>query len=335
MLILLIIGLVIAAHIAGLVAVIVGHWKLYRSKRAGHLFYVLPLSWYLFVLISLMVTGSLEEHWSRPIDWDYSYQYLTALISVVLASGHGLWVARLLHQPGRPVLCSLVLLSTSLLFLLPPLGLMLALVALRWIRQSEGRLFGRGGALASLVANGVVMLWLSAAWVSYCWTPSETSVRSANMGTPSVLPASNPAVAVVPTAPPLAISATGSQARAATPTNSGTFSGEWTAQFNFERNTRNPAEPPHPWESFLLSVTQEVHSVRGQMQGTSLGVSGNFSGSEENGLFHGTMRLSWDTHDWEELTLTLNEDRTRATGRAVFRASSDERHYYNLELRRR
>jgi hypothetical protein len=45
------------------------------------------------------------------------------------------------------------------------------------------------------------------------------------------------------------------------------------------------------------------------------------------------LRLSWDTHDWEEFTLALNEDRTRATGRAVFRANPQEQHFYKVELR--
>jgi hypothetical protein len=68
------------------------------------------------------------------------------LVAVVLMSLHGLWVARLLRQTGAQALCSWVLLSASLLLLLPSLGVILALVALRRIRESDGRLSGRRGA---------------------------------------------------------------------------------------------------------------------------------------------------------------------------------------------
>jgi hypothetical protein len=346
-------GLVIVAHLVGLPLVIWGHFQLYRSKRSKHLFYVLPLSWY-FISLGCLVLGMIcQDRWSSwTWNQDYVAQYLVCLVAVVLMSAHGLWVARWLRSADGPVLCSWVLVSVSLLLLLPPLGLILALAALRRIRRSEGRLFGRAGAWASFAANVGMSLWLSVAVIcnrsewfgrtakpTYAGTnlkfPSASGAAyyqamglflpsGTNAAANATAPGSNTNLAPVPATPVREDPAW---------FGSGPFSSHWIAQFNFERNTRNPAEPPHPWETFSLTLTQEVHAVRGQMRGNNFGVSGRLSGIEADGHFQGALRLSWDTHDWEEFTLALNEDRTRATGRAVFRASPEEQHYYKVELR--
>ena len=345
-------GVVIVAHLVALPLVISGHFKLYRTKRTKPLIYVLPLSWYFISLGCLVVGAICQDRWSyRSWNSDDAARYLISLVAIVLMSLHGLWVARLLRQPDTPVLCPWVLLSVSFLLLLPPLGAILALMALRRIRQSDGRLYGLRGARASFAANVAVSLWLLVA-VACNWSEwFGSSGGAARTGTGPVVPA--PLVTTSQTAPPLAMSDTGVVTMAAAPvTNrslspvpaaparedpawfgSGPFSGHWIAQFDFERNTRNTAEPPHPWETFLLTLTQEVRAVRGQMRGKNFGMTGRLSGVEYEGRFQGAMRLSWDTHDWEEFTLAFNEGRTRATGRAVFCASPQERHYYKVELR--
>lgn len=345
-------GLVIVAHLVGLPLVIWGHFRLYRSKRPKHLFYVLPLSWY-FISSGCLVLGMIcQDRWSRwTWNQDYVAQYLVCLVAVVLMSAHGLWVARLLRRAEGPVLCSWVLVSASLILLLPPLGLVLALVALRRIRRSEGRLFGRGGAWASFASNVGMSLWLSVAVICNWSEWFGSSGAAGKIGPGPVL--TSPLITTSSTVRPLAIAITNAAKAATAPeTNgslapvpatparedpawfgSGPFSGHWIAQFNFERNTRNPVEPPHPWETFSLTLTQEVHAVRGQMRGMNYRVTGRLSGIETDGRFQGVLRFSWDTHDWEEFTLTLNEDRTRATGRAVFHANPQEQHYYKVELR--
>lgn len=347
-----VLGLVVVAHLVGLPLVIWGHVKLYRSKRTGPLIYVLPLSWYFISLVCFVVGGICQDRWSyRTWSDDSAAQYLVCLVAVVVMSLHGLWVARLLRQAGAPALCSWVLVSASLLLLLPPVGVILALLALRRIRESDGRLYGLRGVWASLAANVGMSLWLSVAlagnWSEWCGRSGGGEKTKPSPGLPAPFITTSQAIR------PLAMADTGAATTATAPGpngslsqgpagpaqddpawfGSGPFSGRWIAQFDFERNTRNTAERPHPWETFVLTLTQEVHTVRGQLRGKNLGASGRVSGVEQDGRFQGAMRLSWDNHDWEELTLALNEDRTRATGRAVFRASPQEQHYYKVELR--
>jgi hypothetical protein len=350
----LLLGLLIVAHLVGLPLAIWGHVKLYRTKRPGPLVYVLPLSWYFISLGCLAVGGVCQDRWSR-LSWnsDSAAHYWISVVAVVLMSLHGLWVARLLRQAGAPGLCSWVLVSASLLLLLPPLGVILALVALRRIRESNGRLYGLRGAWASLAANLAMSLLFLVATVNHWPGWFGRNDRPAYVGTNLSFPtASGPAYyqamgLFLPSGTNAVTNVTviGSDTNlAAVPAapawedpawfGSGPFSGHWIADFNFERNTRHTAESPHPWETFFLTLTQEVHAVRGQMRGKNFGVNGRVSGVEADGRFQGAMRLSWDNHDWEEFTLALNEDRTRATGRAVFRANPQEQHYYKVELRR-
>jgi hypothetical protein len=216
----------------------------------------------------------------------------------------------LLRQTGAPALCASVLLSASLLLLLPPLGVILALVALRRIRASDGRLYGLRGAWASLAANVGMSLWLSVALACNWSEWFGSSGGAGKTGTNPVFPA--PSITTSQAIHPVAKSETGAVTTATAPGpnrtsspgpagrvqedaawfGSGPFSGHWIAQFNFERNTRNTAEPPHPWETFFLNLTQEVHTVRGQMRGKNLGASGRLSGVEADGRFQGAMRLS-------------------------------------------
>ena len=341
-------GLVLLGHLVALPLVIWGHVKLYRSRRPAHLVYVLPLSWYFISLTSFIVGYHCQDRWSyRAWSDDSTAQYVIAMLIVVLLALHGLWVARLMQRADGPALCRWVLASAGLLLLAPPLGVVLALVAVQRIRRSEGRLFGFGGAWVSLAANlATSLLFLVATvnqWPGWFGRNSSPAYAGTNLAWPSAsgqayyesiglsLPTGTTAAATASTNPapvPARVVAEDSAWF-----GSGPFSGHWIAEFNFERNTRNPAERPHAWETFSLTLTQEVHTVRGQMRGQRFQVSGRVSGVEADGRLQGVMRLSWDNHDWEELTLAFNESRTRATGRAVFCANPEERHYYKVELR--
>ena len=212
----MLLGLVIVAHLVGLPLVIWGHVKLYRSKRPGPLIYVLPLSWYLISLVCLVVGGICQDRWSYCA-WndDYTAHYLICVVAVVLMSLHGLWVARLLRQAGAPALCSWVLLSASLLLLLPPLGVILALVALRRIRESDGRLYGLRGAWASLAANVGMSLWLSVALACNWSEWFGSSGGAAKTGTSPVFPA--PLITTSQAIRPLAMSDTGAVTTATAP----------------------------------------------------------------------------------------------------------------------
>ncbi len=114
----------------------------------------------------------------------------------------------------------------------------------------------------------------------------------------------------------------------------GLFAGNWAAEFTFDRNTANQREPIHPWFTFAVQLAQEGDRLRGRMSGTSLNVSGVISGQVQNTVFQGTMRLSWDQHDWELLTFTLTPDGKRAVGKAVFNANPNEKHVYFVAFTR-
>jgi hypothetical protein len=358
---LLLLGVVVSFHIAVLTFIISGHRKLWRTKRANHLAYVLPVTWYAIALTAWLLAWKVYPDVDWPISWpigrhpEFESNYLFVFLAVVLASAHGFLLERLLREPGRPTLYRLVLISAGCTVLLPPLGFILAYRALRRIRNSEGRLYGRGGAWSSLAINGLVLIWLLVGVSTYLYDCYESGTgpfagNPVAVSSPPGIPASPPepsSTASVP-ASPGAMAASHVDHSNPAPANlpavatnlsepdlgSGPFSGKWIAQFTFVKNTRNPAEPGHPWFAFACTMTQRVAAVHGSLKAVNGNVSGVLSGSGEDGQFHGTMRLSWDQHDWEELTLNLNEDAMEATGQAVFRASENERHYYNLVLRR-
>ena len=110
------------------------------------------------------------------------------------------------------------------------------------------------------------------------------------------------------------------------------FAGQWRAEFTFERNTAHSSEPPHPWMVFDLTLTQSGETVIGVMQ--SSGVGGTISGKVTARALRGTMRLSWDQHDWDNLSLDLSEDGWTGQGKAIFGASNTEKHYYSVALKR-
>lgn len=113
------------------------------------------------------------------------------------------------------------------------------------------------------------------------------------------------------------------------------FAGAWIAEFEFERNTANPQEPRHGWHAFNLDLEEKVDMVHGRMSGRAVACTGTVSGRVQQGALDGTMRLSWDQHDWDSLTLQMDDDHRAGTGMAVFGASATEKHYYSIELKRR
>ena len=148
----------------------------------------------------------------------------------------------------------------------------------------------------------------------------ETMTRDASRSTRMIAPAAAPA-APAPSAP----------AAAATPE---LFDGTWTAAFTFERNTRNTAEQPHPWIIFRLRLQQTGQQVTGTLEGTDNNVTGTVSGRADGSMLKGTMRLSWDSQDWETFNLNLDAGGAGGNGTAVFRANEREQHFYSIVLSR-
>lgn len=110
------------------------------------------------------------------------------------------------------------------------------------------------------------------------------------------------------------------------------FNGRWRTVFTFEDNTKNPAEQKHPWLTFEWEFHLATNHVSGRTYTT---IPGILQGEVKGRDLTGTMRLSWDQHDWESLKLHLDESLNSGTGSAVFGASETEKHHYTIELKRR
>ena len=136
-----------------------------------------------------------------------------------------------------------------------------------------------------------------------------------------------------PVAPPAPAVPTTTVAPQASP-SSALFDGAWTAAFTFERNTRNTAEARHPWIVFRMRLQQNGQTVSGTLEGTDNNVSGTVSGNVTGSAMNGTMRLSWDSQNWETLNLNLDASGRSGNGTAVFRANEREQHFYSIVLSR-
>jgi hypothetical protein len=81
--------------------------------------------------------------------------------------------------------------------------------------------------------------------------------------------------------------------------------GQWQLTFRFEGNSAKPDEPPRPWHTFDATMQQNGSSVSGTM--TTPTVTGRFSCVlVERRCGNGTMRLSWDSKDWQTFTFELD-----------------------------
>ena len=167
-------AIVVAIHlpIVGLVGF--GHWTLWKRKRRVHLIYVLPLTWYFIGLVAYWFSMVWYPDFAKAEWWplgrypDEESAYLACLTGLLLGLSHGLWVARLLHRRNEPALSLLALWSNAWVLLLPPIGLMSGVVALRRIRRNPSRLRGKWLAWAAIVVNSLGTLWLLlivAAWL--------------------------------------------------------------------------------------------------------------------------------------------------------------------------
>ncbi len=113
----------------------------------------------------------------------------------------------------------------------------------------------------------------------------------------------------------------------------GKFDGLWRAAFTLQINTRLLQERPHAWYTFLFDLQQQGSNVTGTIISFDNSVSGTLRGTvDKAGVFHGTMRLSWDTHDWETLSMRIFPAGTYGVGTAIFPAALNEFHFYTIEL---
>lgn len=110
------------------------------------------------------------------------------------------------------------------------------------------------------------------------------------------------------------------------------FEGRWTAAFTLEENTRL-GQKNIKWLVFTLQLEQEGNEVSGTLEGQDNDVTGTLQGTvDDQGVFRGVMRLSWDAYDWESLMLSLSPDGASGTGTAIFKAGPDESHIYSINL---
>ena len=164
----------------------------------------------------------------------------------------------------------------------------------------------------------------------YFWLEHQNKANQANA--PTAVPVAPDEPAPAPTVDPVApippVETTPASTNRPLKTD---FAGQWRAEFTFEKNTGHPSEPRHPWMVCDLTMSQSGNAVTGVMQG---GVGGNISGKVTARALRGTMRLSWDQHDWDSLSLDLSEDGWTGKGKAIFGASDTEKHYYSIALKR-
>jgi hypothetical protein len=112
----------------------------------------------------------------------------------------------------------------------------------------------------------------------------------------------------------------------------GRFEGRWLAAFNLEINTRM-VQVSRPWFSFIIDLHQAGDQVIGSIYSSDANVIGTLHGSvDREGVLHGTLRLSWDTQDWESLTLRIAPDGTSGIGTAIYPAAANEWHFYSIHL---
>jgi len=112
----------------------------------------------------------------------------------------------------------------------------------------------------------------------------------------------------------------------------GKFDGLWTAAFTLQINTRL-LQINQRWYTFLFDLQQQGNNVTGTITSFDKSVSGTLQGTvDKAGVFHGTMRLSWDTHDWETLSMRIFPDGAYGVGTAIFPAALNEYHFYTIEL---
>jgi multiple sugar transport system substrate-binding protein len=110
------------------------------------------------------------------------------------------------------------------------------------------------------------------------------------------------------------------------------FEGRWTAAFTLEENTRL-GQKNIKWLDFTLELQQEGNEVSGTLQAQDTDVTGTLQGTvDDQGVFRGVMRLSWDEYDWESLMLSLSPDGASGSGTAIFKVSPDESHFYSINL---
>jgi hypothetical protein len=171
---LILMAVAVAIHVPIAGAVGFGHWALWKRKRRVHLSYVLPLTWYFIGLVAYWFSMVWYPDFAKAEWWplgrhpDEESTYLAGLISLLLVLLHGTLIVRLLYRPGEPALSLLALWSNAWVLLLPPVGLISGVVALRRIRRNPSWLSGKWLAWAAIVVNSLGTLWvllIGAAWL--------------------------------------------------------------------------------------------------------------------------------------------------------------------------
>ena len=156
----------LAMHLPLLGGTLWGHRALWKSKRRGHLFYVVPITWYFLGLIVYYVCAAWYPEFAQRGDWplgqhpEEESHYLAILCSSLLLPAHGTLLTRLLRRLGEPAVSLLALWSIAGMAVLPPAGLAGGLVALHRIQREPARLCGKAVAWTAIILNALVCLWL-------------------------------------------------------------------------------------------------------------------------------------------------------------------------------
>ena len=119
--------------------------------------------------------------------------------------------------------------------------------------------------------------------------------------------------------------------------DSTSFLGRWELVFEFLRDTANPNQPVRPWLTFDADFRQEGTQVIGTIKARGRNTAGTITGGMTADGLVGTMRFSWDDHDWQLFTLRLIDGTDSGEGIAVFAPGpppEKARHVYTIRCQR-
>jgi hypothetical protein len=147
---------------------------------------------------------------------------------------------------------------------------------------------------------------------------------------PQSVPPPAPAAVGAPVAAPAAIET--ARVRGANP-----FAGRWELAFEFMRNTGNPGEAAYKWQTFDAEFRPDGDLIAGSLKSRNGNPTGTVKGGLTDDGLVGTLRLSWDNHDWQVFTLRFINGTDSGEGIAIFAPRPDtdaERHVYLIKFRR-
>ena len=119
--------------------------------------------------------------------------------------------------------------------------------------------------------------------------------------------------------------------------DSSSFVGRWELVFEFLRDTAKPNQAVRPWLTFDAEFRQEGDQVVGSIKARERNTEGTITGNTTADGLVGTLRFSWDDHDWQLFALRLIDGTDAGEGIAIFAPNPNpdtQRHIYGVRCQR-